>query len=267
MGFEIPETPILVAGGLGGPFVMYVVTPMRNGLTLGATAPSAGAMELYGQVFGKGFARGWTGGANVAVAACPQFLCLGPAYHLFASVGGVAGGVCCASILETAIAYGPETKNAQMAANNKTPGLYKNVHPVYKPFGPGVGIHIFRNILATAGLRMFCTPATAAIEGVTGVKNEATTLAGSFAGNVMSACMTAPVHQAYGYTVTTPELAELSTSESMKRMQGFLTEQYFENGKLKATVGRDMFMRSMYVAVAYTMFSTIERALVKCWPK
>lgn len=245
---------------------------MRNGLTLGATNSAAGAMEIYGQVFSRGFARGWTGGIYPAIAACPQFLCLGPAYHLFASVGGVAGGVAMASALETAIAYGPETCNAQMAKNNKSPGTFANVHPAWKPWGPGVGLHVFRNILATAGLRMFCTPAEMAIETVTGTKNEFTALAGSFSGNVLSACMTAPVHQLYAFTATTPELATLSSSEQVARMQSYLKETYFVTdaaGKssLKATVGRDMFMRSMYVAVAYTMFSTIERTLVKLWPK
>mmetsp|Transcript_87363 Transcript_87363/g.151254 ORF Transcript_87363/g.151254 Transcript_87363/m.151254 type:complete len:269 (+) Transcript_87363:89-895(+) len=267
MGFQIPEPPILLAGGIGGPFVMFTVTPMRNGLTLAAGLPKSGAFEIYGQVFSKGFLRGWTGGVAPAIAACPQFLCLGPAYHLFASFGGVTGGVCMTSLLETAIAYGPETNNAQQAKNVKSPGSFPNPHSPYKPFGPGVGIHIFRNVLATAGLRMFCTPATAAIEKVTGAKNEATTLAGSFAGNVLAACLTAPVHQCYNFTVSTPELQTMSSAEQLEKMKGFLTESYFEAGKLKPTVGRDMFMRSMYVAVAYTMFSTIERACVAFWPK
>merc|ERR1719189_126859 len=119
-----------------------------------------------------------------------------------------------------------------MATNNKSPGTFANVHKAFVPFGPGVSLHILRNVLATAGLRMFCGPATAVIEGVTGKSNEKTA-----------------------------------------RMQQFLKEQYFnidasgKTGGLKATVARDMFMRSMYVAVAYTMFSTIERSLVKLWPK
>jgi hypothetical protein len=193
-------------------------------------------------------------------------------YHVFASAGGVVGGVVGASILETAIAYGSETCNAQMATNNKAPGTFPNVHRAFVPFGPGVSLHILRNVLATAGLRMFCGPATAIIEGATGKSNEMTALAGSFGGNVLSACMTAPVHQAYGFCVTTPEYRSWSSNEKASRMQQYLKAQYFNtdaSGKssLKATVARDMFMRSMYVAVAYTMFSTIERGLVKMWPK
>eukprot|EP00932_Pfiesteria_piscicida_P013957 SRR837773.25628.p1 GENE.SRR837773.25628~~SRR837773.25628.p1 ORF type:complete len:276 (+),score=73.04 SRR837773.25628:77-829(+) len=250
---------------------MYFVTPFRNGLTLGATNTKASAMELYGQVFAKGFRGGWTGGIYPAIAACPQFLCLGPAYHFFHSFSGVTGGVVLASCMETAIVYGAETCNAQMAANAKTPGRIANVQSAYKPWGPGVGIHAFRNIIATAGLRMFCTPCTDGIESITGKKNALTQLCGDFSGNVVAACLSAPVHQLYGFTVSTPELQQLSGSDRRARMIQFLKDQYLEtkNGRVRftATVPRDLFMRSMYVAVEYTMFSTLERTLIKVWPR
>jgi len=273
MGFDLkmPEPPVIVAGGLGGPAVMFSVTPMRNGLTLGATNIAAGARELYGQVFARGLAGGWTGGIYPAMAACPQFLCLGPAYHFYASFAGTAGGVVLTSMTESAIVYGAETCNAQMATNAKTPGTVKSVHPSWKPFGPGIGIHIFRNIIATAGLRMFCTPCTFVIEKAAGTSNGLTQLGGDFAGNVCAACLSAPVHQLYGFTVTTPELATLSGSEQRERMVQFLKDQYLETKdgrtRLSSVVPRDLFMRSMYVAVAYTMYSTLERTLVKMWPK
>merc|ERR1719188_2236198 len=108
---------------------MFAVTPMRNGLTLGATDIATGAFGLYRQVFARGFAGGWTGGIYPAMAACPQFLCLGPAYHLYASFAGVAGAVVLTGITESAIVYGAESCNAQMAKNSKTPGKIQNVHP------------------------------------------------------------------------------------------------------------------------------------------
>lgn len=271
MGFDLPEMPVIVAGGFGGPAVMFSVTPFRNGLTLGATNVAATAGQLYGQVFSRGITSAWTGGIYPAIAACPQFLCLGPAYHFYASFSGVAGGVVLTSITETAIVYGAETCNAQMAANGKSPGKFSSVHPSWKPWGPGVGIHAFRNIIATAGLRMFCTPCTFAIESATGKSNGLTQLGGDFAGNVCAACLSAPVHQLYGFTVTTPELRELSGSEQRARMVQFLKDQYLETKdgrtRLTKTVPRDLFMRSMYVAVAYTMYSSLERTLVKMWPK
>merc|ERR1712100_424978 len=97
--------------------------------------------------------------------------------------------------------------NAQIAANQSSPGLIKQVQPAWKPWGPGVGIHVFRNFLATAGLRMFCMPCETVIEKATGRSNEGTKIAGSFAGNVISACMTAPVHQLYAFVATTPEMS------------------------------------------------------------
>lgn len=269
--FQLPETPVIVAGGFGGPAVMLMVTPFRNGLTLGSTNIRASAMELYGQVFSRGLASGWTGGIYPAIAACPQFLCLGPAYHFYASFAGVTGGVLLTSLTESCIVYGAETCNAQMAKNSKSPGTFPNVHPSYKPYGPGFGIHVFRNVIATAGLRMFCTPCTWAIEKASGTSNGLTTLGGDFAGNVCAACLSAPVHQMYNYTVTTPELANMSFSEQSSRYVKFLKDQYLETKdgrtRLSKTVPRDLFMRSMYVAVAYTMYSSLERSLVANWPK
>lgn len=266
---KLPDTPVIISGAFGGPAVMFAVTPMRNGLTLGSTNIKDGAFALYRQVFSRGLLSGWTGGIYPAMAACPQFLALGPAYHFFASFSGVPGGVLLTSVTETAIVYGAETCNAQMAANGKNPGLFKTVHPSWKPWGPGVSIHIFRNVIATAGLRMFCTPCTFLIEKASGKSNGLTQLGGDFAGNVCAACLSAPVHQMYNYNVTTPELQTLSGSELRQRYVQFLKDQYLEtsNGKtrLSAVVPRDLFMRSMYVAVAYTMYSTLERSLVKFW--
>jgi len=269
--FKLPETPVIVAGGLGGPLVMFTVTPARNALTLGATSPTAGMGSLYGQVFSKGFARGWTGGGFVAAAACPTFICLGPAYHMFASFAGVPGAVVMASCMESSIMYGAETANAQMAKNEKAPGTFKTTQPVWKPWGPGLSIHILRNVLATAGLRIFCKPCTSAIETAAGTSNAFTRLGGDFSGNVLSACMTAPIHQLYGFAATTPELASVSGKESRERMTKFLKDQYLVTvegkTKLSSTVPRDLAMRSLYVATLYTMFVTLERTLVAYWPK
>lgn len=268
---KLPETPIIVSGAFGGPIAMFTVTPMRNGLTLGATNATAGAKELYGQVFSKGLRSGWAGGIYPSVAACPQFLCLGPAYHFFSSFAGVSGGIVLTSITESAIVYGAETANAHVATNAKTPGTITNVHPSWKPFGAGVGIHVFRNVIATAGLRLFSGPSTWLVEKAAGTSNGLTQLGGDFGGNVLAACLSAPVHQLYGFTVTTPELSALSGADKRARMIQFLKDQYLveKNGstRLSSVVPRDLFMRSMYVAVAYTMYSTMERTMVKMWPK
>lgn len=98
-----------------------------------------------------------------------------------------------------------------------------------------------------------------------------TTLAGDFAGNVMASLMTAPVHQLYGFTVTTPELAQMSGAEKRSRMIQFLRDQYLvtEGGmtRLSPNVPRDLFMRATYVATLYTLYSTLERYIICQWPK
>ena len=33
---KLPEKPLLVSGAVGGPSVIWLCTPLRNGLTLGA---------------------------------------------------------------------------------------------------------------------------------------------------------------------------------------------------------------------------------------
>lgn len=271
MGVEIPETPVIVAGGFGGPAVIMTVTPFRNGLSLGATNMKATAMQLYRQVFSRGLASGWTGGIYPAIAACPQFLCLGPAYHFYHSFAGTAGAVFLTGATETAIIYGAETCNAQMAKNVAHPGTFKTVHSSYKPFGPGLSINLARNVLAVAGLRIFCTPCTMMVEKLAGRSNAMTQVGGDLAGNICGSCITAPIHQLYGFTVTTPELATMSASQKKERMLQFLKDQYLEtrDGKVRftATVPRDLFMRSMYIATAYTLFSTLERTLVNNWPR
>lgn len=271
MALQWPETSVIVAGGVGGPTVYFGVTPFRNACTLGATNPTAGMLELYRQVFARGFTRGWTGGIYPSMFACPTFISLGPAYHAFKSMVGVPGAVVLASAMESCILFGAETCNAQMAKNEKVPGTFKTIHPSYKPFGPGLGIHVTRNILATAGLRIFCTPCSWLLEKATGTSNNLTTLGGDFSGNVISACMTAPVHQLYGFTVTTPELREMSGAEKRSAMVKFLKDQYLvtESGRtrLSANVSRDLAMRAAYVATLYTLYSTLERTLIRVWPK
>jgi len=267
MTFEIPDTPYLVAGGIGGPLVYFTVTPARNALTLGATNRGASPLYLYRQVFSKGFLRGWAGGIYPSMFACPSFICLGPAYHAIKPSAGVPAAVFLSACLESLFLFGAETKNAHIAKNEASPGTIKRIQSPFKPFGPGIGIHITRNTLATAGLRMFCHPCTVAIEAVSGKSNSMTQLMGDFVGNVIAACMTAPIHQLYGFVVTSPELSDLGLSEKRGRCMQFLRDQYLINGRLSSTVPRDLFMRSAYVATLYTMYVTLERALINNWPK
>lgn len=265
----IPDTPILISGGLGGPFVMYVVTPARNALTLGSKDTKSSVRQIYGRVFGRSFVQGWSGGIYPAIAACPQFLCLGPAYHFIKDSGlGNSGGVIGSSILETVIAYGAETKNAQVMTN-ATMGkmVIPKVQTPYIPWGPGLTLHVSRNLVATMGIRVFNTPSTLLLEKMNAasgnyVSQGAVTLCGDFLANVLASVLTMPLHQMYNYTVTSPELWKMSTNEYLGALKTFLRNQYIPDGRVSPVLKRDACLRILYLASAYTMYVNIERSLV-----
>ncbi|CAK0859710.1 unnamed protein product, partial [Prorocentrum cordatum] len=127
------DAPLLLSGALGGPFVVYVLTPMRNALTLGSQDSRSVAAGLYRKVFRGGWASGWKGGGAPAVMACPQFLAVGPAFHVMhqrareLSGSGASSGhrvlpalaaSCGAGLFETALTYAAQSRNAQIAYNN-----------------------------------------------------------------------------------------------------------------------------------------------------
>lgn len=136
---KVPDPPYIVAGALGGPFVIFSVTPLRNALTLGALDKAASASSLYGQVFRNGLGEAFAGGRPMARAAVPGFLVLGPAFHMFKDlVGGSSmAAVGLTAVSESLIFYGAESNNAQVAFNqkaakNKTTPIAK-LHNPLKP--------------------------------------------------------------------------------------------------------------------------------------
>ena len=84
------ERAILVAGAVGGPFTIGLYTPLRNAITLGAQDAVATAGKLYRRTVEPGFLRGgYAGWLTPTIFSCPQFLAIGPIYHIFSTyVGG-----------------------------------------------------------------------------------------------------------------------------------------------------------------------------------
>lgn len=266
-GFKMPEPPILAASALGGPFCMYTVAPFRNALTFASQDASLSLGQVFGRVFARGLTGGWTGGAYPAIAACPQYLCLGPMFHLYSSATGALGGIVLTGITETAVLYGAETKNAQLAINSRGGKIpVARIQSPFNPIGPGTSINCLRNILAMSGMRVINEPVATAIEKIAGKKTPTVTLVSDLSANICAACMTMPLHMLYQYTATTPELWDKPSNEQFKEMQGFLKNQYFPNGRLSSVIIRDACLRSLYIATAYTMYIQIERAAVKHWP-
>lgn len=266
MGIEIPDTPLIVAGAVGGPFAMYMATPARNALTYASKDINASFTGIYRQVFASG---AFTGGVYPAVAACPQFIGLGPLFHLYNGVIGLWPAVVVVSASETAMVYGAETKNAQEAVMAKGVDIPKNrVQSPFMPWGPGLGMHIMRNTVAMAGLRVFKDPWANMFEKLAGKKTTTTEVAGDFMGNVCGSALSMPFHQMYAFQATSPETWDAPMSEQGKLLTDYLKRQYLtESGGISPVLVRDLKLRICFLTGAYTTFATIERALVAFWPR
>merc|ERR1719469_791847 len=121
------------------------------------------------------------------------------------------------------------------------------------------------------GMRVLSGPITNFYEKVLNEKSTKVTLLGDFSANVVSACISMPLHQTWNYTVSTPVLWDVSTVEKLGMMKQYLRSQYLvttESGasRLSSVILRDAFLRSAYIATIYTAFVNIERAFVKHWP-
>lgn len=267
--FKFPETPIIVAGALGGPFCMYFVSPMRNAMSIAAQDAQMSLGSVARQVFAKGFTGGWVGGVYPAIAACPQYLCLGPAYHAFASIAGSAGGIVLTGATETMVLYGAETKNGQIAINEVKGHIPKaRIQSPFNPWGPGTLINFTRNVFAMSGMRIICDPIADAMAKVAGGKGPVVTVASDLTANCCAAGITMPMHMLYQFVITSgPELWDKPQAEQNKQMVNFLRQAYFPGGRLSPTILRDLVLRAGYIATAYTMYMQIERAAVKHWPK
>jgi hypothetical protein len=249
---------------------MYTVTPFRNAMTLAAQDASIGVGAIMKTVFSKGLASGWAGGLYPAIAACPQYLCLGPAYHMYASFSGPVGGIILTGITETAVLYGAETKNAHLATNMARPGKIPDakIQSPFNPMGPGVSVALARNIFAMSGMRVINEPIDKAVrKAAGGSESNLVTLASDLTANCCAAAITMPMHMLYQYIATAgPTLWDKPNAEQIADCKTWLNEQYFPGGKLSPTITRDLFLRAAYIATAYTMYMQIERAAVKYWP-
>ena len=249
----IPETSAVVAGLGGLPCVMMLVTPLRNALTVGANNPSYSTLQCYSRVFASG---PFKGGVNMMMGSVPASVAMGPAYHMFNQMSGGNGAFACgmAGICESAILYAPETRNAQLAFHGTTSqGLL--------PWGPGIGYHISRNILSMSGLRVFGEPTYRVCEPLVGQSFDKTTLRifSDLVCNIIVSALSTPLHMAYTWKAT--------NLGDTKGVVDILRHQWVENGRLRPTVGRDIFLRVAYNASIFTLYGAVERTVIAAWPR
>jgi len=274
--FEFPKAPVMFSGVVGSPLALYLLTPARNALTIAAQDSSLSLLGCYRRVFAQGFVGGYTGGIYPAVAGGPQGLLLGPAYHAFASFSGKWGGVCLTGMAESIITYGAQTKNAQMAVNaaakdGKCIIPKGRIQSAFNPFGVALPVHMARNILAMSGMRVTCDPITKGLEKLTGTKGPTISLAGDFMANIVASGFSVPMGQLYNYLAVTPDTWDKPMGERIKASQKFFSDTYLttsEGGgrRLSPVLMRDFGLRTIYIAIGYTMFVNFERQVVKHWP-
>jgi len=276
MALKVPDPPYIAAGAMGGPAVIYAVTPLRNALTLGALDQSKSALRLYQDVFSKGFLDGFAGGQYMAKAAVPGFLVIGPLFHVYKDLAGgsSAAAVALTSLSETAIFIGSETRNAQIAFNGEAEkrGTTKitRLQSPYNPIGPGVGLHIARNYLAMSGLRIFSKPCQDVLEKARPEISPGTrAILGDFIANIVVSAVSAPLHQLYGFSVTQRLIIAdgVAKESAMEASIKFLRKQYLTStGRVSSIAGRDVLLRVAYNATIFTLYGFIERGFVSNWP-
>ncbi|CAE7357223.1 unnamed protein product [Symbiodinium natans] len=276
---KLPETPLILAGAVGGPFGIFLLTPLRNALTLASQYPDGAALDLYESVFAGGFAKGWTGGWACVPPSCPQFIVMGPLFHFLKDLLHSAPlAVVCSSFAESTISYPSQTINAQMAYNadqELVGGAQVPLWSQFLPWGPGSSAHVLRNIVALSGLRVFSKPCQAGIAkaaeavGVP-LHSEAQQFIGDFIASMGSAILSAPLNQLYNFAVTSNEFMASGMFHRLTLARRFLVDAYIifdseDHWTVSPTLGRDLFMRCAYIATLYALFGAIERLFVAVW--
>mmetsp|Transcript_56828 Transcript_56828/g.126718 ORF Transcript_56828/g.126718 Transcript_56828/m.126718 type:complete len:317 (-) Transcript_56828:99-1049(-) len=294
---KLPDKALLVSGAVGGPFVIFLATPLRNGLTLGAQDKRSGIIGLYRKVFRGGPSAGWTGGLAPALVACPQFLALGPIYHFmkgsvqeltstsdfFSSAVASLGAALC----ETTLTFGSQARNAQMAYNNSfvhfasvADGSRKNVPltRVRDVWGPGAEAMLLRNFLSVMAVRSLSPWLRERVPGESRAKGPLCDVASS----LLTCTITAPVHQLFNFLATTPDAKLAKPADRLQMARRFLREQYFVplprevmltmdirqplpqqeySWKISRVALRDFGMRSVYITTIFSLFVGFERTL------
>ena len=282
LGKHAPPPPLLAAGALGGPIVIGSLTPLRNAMSNAAQDQKASFSQLFAKVGGstsrsplQWLRTAYTGARASALPACPQWCTIGPAFHVFHSVLPTPVALLTTASLETVIAYGSQSRNAQLAYNVQvaTEAPSKVVQPLFgtwRPWGPGAPFFVLRNACGMAGIRWLSPPCQAALEPV--LPSGPRELCADMAASTLTCLVSAPLNTCWAYTVTTPNLWTMSLLEQATALVGFLRRQYLEETEAGATrvsrlAMRDLSVRVVYIAACFSMFSSIERLAVKYWPR
>ena len=157
---DAEKQAVAVAGAVGGPLSIFLYTPLRNAITLGSQDARATAAALYRRTVEQGWLRGgYAGFATPTVFSCPQFIAMGPLYHYYSTLVGHNLAVVPTALTESAISYGSQARNAQIAYNLTVPAAqHVPLQVPWNPLGAGFVPHTMRNMCAMSGIRVLSTP-------------------------------------------------------------------------------------------------------------
>jgi len=268
-GAALPETPLLFAGALGGPFVIGLLAPLRNACTLAAQDSRSTARQIFQRVFGRGLLSGWTGASAPAAAAAVQFTTLGPGYHFFRHhLGSAEAAVAAGALTESVITYAPSTRNAQLMHNKMADAPARVSVRGFVPVGPGFCALVTRNFLANAGIRVLSQPMAEAIARCAppGVRESgACKVGGDFSASVVCGALSMPFNQLFNFQVTSRASLGSTAADRARLGVEFLKRQYFvtsSSGRVMPSriVLRDAFLRSLYIGCLFSTYAAVERA-------
>lgn len=268
----IPDTPLMISGAFGGPFVVFTLTPLRNALTLASQDRASSTLQIYQQCFNRGFRRGWTGGIYPSIPAVPQFVTLGPLYHVYSGIVGPYASLLLTAATESAFTFGAHSRNAQMAFNESVPPNRRltRISSTLTLWGPGILPHICRNCVGMTGIRVFSTPVRRELDAAfPNASDKVKRTASDFLGSLISGILSTPFNQMFNFFATS-NAHNLSRLERVKMAKEFLKGQYFirtESGGIRPSkiMMRDIALRSIYSMGLFGIYATFERSLVDFW--
>ena len=266
---KLPDRPYFVAGALGGPFVIFTLTPLRNALTLASQDRHSSMLNIYKQVFSKGFTGGWIGGKWPAIPAIPQFVILGPMYHFYSTLTNPYAALLLTGVTETVFTFGANARNAEVAFNTQASPdrQIKHFTQPWRFWGPGSVAHAGRNTIAMCGMRLLSDPIFDWMLLHSNWSVTATRTAADFSASMITGALSMPFNQLFNFYATTANAKQLTTTQRIHLGLSFLRSQYTRrdaHGRLRLSpiMLRDLVMRSVYASCLFGIYVTIERNLV-----
>ena len=268
----IPDTPLLISGAFGGPCVVFILTPFRNALTLASQDRTSSAPQIYKQIFQGRISRGWVGGIYPSVPAIPQFVTLGPLYHVYTGLVGPYAALFLTAATESAFTFGAHSRNAQLAFNESV-APHRRVQRLASVFtitGPGIIPHICRNCVGMTGIRIFSTPVRGQLDRTfPNSSDKVKRTASDFIGSLISGVLSTPFNQTFNFFATSA-VHHMGPRERIRVAKEFLKSQYFirtEDNRLRPSklMLRDMALRSIYSMGLFGIYATFERNMVDYW--